>query len=451
MPISATKLIRKRASSATGDEVVFPVHPICWDLFLQNHALLAAANACNPDLNLLGDILSGQDLEQDGRGLHPSWTKDYDGPEQFWADGWRHHEEPEASEVAGILDWSTEWDFLVKDPGTIEGFDDIIKNPPLAPTGKVSLLIKVKPGNKSTCPFARLPQELLSGILTLLPTPSVGAVRVATPSMAIVELSMTFWRSRFEFPHELSHITPPSTLSFSQEKWVNIDWIELRRRILGAPNDSNDCLRNRRRILRLTRLLVQELLDEAEVRSKEKQKLSIQPDLKNFQSIARPGFKVQSHASAILKGNLSSGNPKRISVTFKSSRSHRLLTGVAFTGVNGVSFLGDCNVNTKSFIDLSPDADILSITVAVSTEGIMGIKFSLRVRGDKIDFQEPDFGTLSPQTAYGRLCPVDDTTVAGVDVALDQVSRSLFKRILHVPVPNLSAIPARSTYRYRYS
>lgn len=395
--------------------------------------MLAGPTACNPDLNLLGEILSSQDLEQDGRGLHPSWTKDYGGPEQFWADGWRHHEGPEASEVAGILDWSTEWDFLVRDPGTIESFDNLTQNPPLAPTSKVSLPIKVKPRNKSTCPFARLPQELLLSILTLLSTPSVGAVRVATPSMAIVELSMTFWRSRFEFPHELSHISPPSTLSVGQEEWVNIDWIELRRRILGAPNDSNDCLRNRRRILRLTRLLVQELLDEAEVGSKAKQTLSIQPNLKNFQSIARPGFKVQSRASTTLKGDLSPGDLKRISVTFKSSCGHRLLTGVAFTGVDGIFFLGDCNVNTTSFIDLSPDVDILSITVAVSTEGIMGIKFSLRVCGDEIDFQEPDFGTLSPQTAYGRLCPVDDTPVAGVDVGLDQVSQSLFKRIFPRP------------------
>ena len=269
-PISATKLTRKRASSVTGDEVVFPVHPVCWDLFLQNHALLAGPNACNPDLNLLGDILSSQDLEKDGRGLYPSWTKDYEGPEQFWADGWRHHEEPEASEVAGILDWSTEWDFLVKDPGSIEGFDDIITNPPLATTGKVSLASKVKPSNNSTCPFARLPQELLLGILTLLPTPSVGAVRVATPSMAIVKLSMAFWRSRFEFPNELSHITPPSTLSIGQGTGVNIDWIELRRRILGAPDDMNECLRNRRRIQRLTRLLVQDLLEKVKVKSEEK-------------------------------------------------------------------------------------------------------------------------------------------------------------------------------------
>lgn len=425
MPISATKLSRKRASSGTGDEVVFPVHPICWDLFLQNHALLDGPNACNPDLSLLGDILSSQDLEQDGRGLHPSWTDDYEGPEQFWADGWRHHEEPEASDVAGILDWSTEWDFVVKDPGTTEGFDDITQNPPLAPTGKVSPPIKIKSSNKSTCPFARLPQELLLGILTLLPTPSVGAVRVATPYMAIVELSMTFWRSRFEFPNELSNITAPNTLSIGEGAGVNVDWIELRRKILGAPDDSNDCLKNHRRILHLTRLLVQKLLKKAKARSEEKQKLPIQPDLKNFQSIARPGSQVQSRASAVLNGDSSLGDLKRISVTFKSRRSHRLLTGIVFTAVDAISSLGDCNSNTTSFINLSPDADILSITVAVSTEGIVGIKFSLRVCGDEIDFQEPDLGTLSPQIAYGRLCPVDNTPIAGVNADLDQVSQPL--------------------------
>ena len=78
------------------------MHPAWRDIFLQNHALLAPENATKPDLDILFGIFRSQELEEDARGMVPDWTYDYEGAEQFWADGRTYLEDPGASEAMNL-------------------------------------------------------------------------------------------------------------------------------------------------------------------------------------------------------------------------------------------------------------------------------------------------------------------------------------------------------------
>ncbi|KAF7563134.1 hypothetical protein G7046_g945 [Stylonectria norvegica] len=65
--------------------------------------------------------------------------------------------------------------------------------------------------------FSRLSPELLQFIVTLLPTPHVHALRLASPVFATLGLSEQFWASRFQEGHEFDHIT--EVLETPPESW----------------------------------------------------------------------------------------------------------------------------------------------------------------------------------------------------------------------------------------
>ncbi|KAL8786433.1 MAG: hypothetical protein Q9195_008203 [Heterodermia aff. obscurata] len=414
----------------TDKEVVFPIHPVCWQIFVQAHALLARETASAPDLNLLGDYLASQEVEQDGRGLRPSWTDDYGGPEQFWADGWREHPEPEASEVAGILDYTEEWDFLVKDPDNTKGLDAILQSPPLRTTDRQTTL-PVKPTSNTACPFSRIPEELRLQILTLLPTPSIPSIRLASRSMAVIPLTRSFWRSRFAYPNELSHLTLLPNLLPGHEGRQEIDWIELRRRLLQASHESDECMKNRHRIFELSRRLVHVLARKASAALEEDRKTPIHvEDLVCLQSFATPGSRIKRHASVVFHRHPELGDLKEIRVFFHTRRSKRLLSGLTFSGALATQTFGSCKGDAGLVVALSPHSEIRSITVAMSTEGIVGLRITVYVDGTVIRHQEPDLDGLSGQIAMGRLCPVNGDPIAGVDVGLSQHGELLSLGIL---------------------
>ncbi|MCJ1268783.1 hypothetical protein MMC22_008671 [Lobaria immixta] len=166
----------------TGREVVYPMHPDCWDIFLQNHALLARENVSTPNLDILADLFNKQEIKGGARGMVPDWTYDYEGAEEFWADGWAYHEEPEASEVPRVLDWSSEWSYLVHDPNAKKGFDELLANPPLVSVDELPR--SLESNLNETDFFQHFPEEILVNVLCFIPTPSVQAVRLASRRMA---------------------------------------------------------------------------------------------------------------------------------------------------------------------------------------------------------------------------------------------------------------------------
>lgn len=103
--------------SYSGDlrEILYPMHPPCWKIFLESHARLATRDSLHPDLFKLTKVFAAQDLEEGYRGLVPSWTDDYNGSERFWSDGWSYHFESESFVVIELLKVAPEWDFLVHD------------------------------------------------------------------------------------------------------------------------------------------------------------------------------------------------------------------------------------------------------------------------------------------------------------------------------------------------
>ena len=269
------------------------MHPICWDLFLQNFAL---AGKSRPNLNTLGDLFTKQDIEYDdsgnGRscGMRPNWMPDhvYGEVELFWGDetsGWSYLEEPWASQIAWAAWDNPQLDYLVHDPAKLPDFRRYFQNPPLLdPTIRQSTrATKGADGflnpTSAADPFSVLPTEICIAIFCCLPTRSVNNLRLASRSMAVVYLTPAYWRSRFEWPNELCHIKTPVPLR------GEVDWRLLCSQVLHSPARVTEFVQmspsspqllvspaeeqgvlNRRRILRLTQRLVERLLaiDNAE-------------------------------------------------------------------------------------------------------------------------------------------------------------------------------------------
>ena len=240
------------------------MHAACWDIFLQNHALLATKNPLIPDLNLLGQIFASQELEGDGQGFKPTWTPDYGQAEIFHClDGWSYHEEPEASQVRGLSEEMDELDFIVCDPEKVRGFDDVLGNPPVAtyPLDEQGPPLN-RHGAKEEI-FQKLPLEILQAVLCFLPTPSVRNLRLASRTLAAVGLNTEFWRSRFSFPNEVCHVTLPENI---KSKVRTVDWNGLYSCLLHPTGEESKWWENRNRISTLTTRLVQKLLSQGSER-----------------------------------------------------------------------------------------------------------------------------------------------------------------------------------------
>ena len=235
------------------------MHPACWGILCQQYALTAVKNPSNPDLDLVGAIFASQEVEEKSRGLKPDWVTDYAGAENFWGDGWSWSENPETSDVKQFLDEAPDLDFIVFDPEHVGLPTHIVQHPPLLSTDLGQNHLKLSQHKEI---FDRLPIEITHMILSLLPTVSVRNIRLASRFVASVPLDNTFWRSRFDFPHELCHVNPLALFA-SHEVESPIDWRRLRENLLSVPNSEEKGWKNRRRIVNLVRKLVQKLLEDS--------------------------------------------------------------------------------------------------------------------------------------------------------------------------------------------
>ena len=207
----------------------------------------------NFDLNELGKIFLQTPLGEFNGGFAPDWATDYAGPEPFF---WRVDEG--VAEGVGSLEHYPEWQYLVRDPGNGRGFDELFANPPLESTDTTSPLIQFSDDGGDI--FARLPEELLTEILVLLPTTSVRNLQLASRKIASVHLSSRYWRSRFHYPNELCHVSlPPALLKAGQvgDRWI--DWKRLCDQLLHPVGDGYEWWQNRKRIMRLNKGLVESM------------------------------------------------------------------------------------------------------------------------------------------------------------------------------------------------
>lgn len=420
--------------------MVYPMHPACWDIFLQNHALLARENASTPNLDILADVFSKQELEEGARGMVPDWTYDYEGAEEFWADGWAYHEEPEASEVAGVLDWSSEWDYLVHDPNAKESFGELLATPPLVTADELPRPLESNSNGSDF--FQHFPEEILLNVLCFLPTPSVRAVRLASRRMAAVGLGYPYWHSRFTFPNELSHILLPPSMKTCQNDGHAIDWKILCERLLRPSGQQNLGYQNRRRISRLTRALARNILSKDNAAVIQDKQLESKNNLVCRQSISCPGQEPLHNSTATFDQTSPSKAVTSVSVSFRSIRLLSLLTGISMSGKGWTAKLGRCDDDRPTSFNINPGVDVSELYVALKAEGIVGIKFVINGKDGQGKSRNHCFGHFEDGMAQARLTP-SVGPISGFDVASTKVCQGLSLNVLQ----NFSMGPPLIEYR----
>ena len=245
-----------RGTWGDSENFLFPMHPCCWDILLQQHAIVALPNQSCLDLNLLGNTFTKLPSARNGGGFKPDWTADYAGPEQFF---WLEGETNNDPFIRGLFERAPEWIYLVQDLGMAYRFDDMLANPPLESAANIPSPIQCI--ENRTDIFSRLPNDILEDILLLLPSAAVRDVQLASRRMARVHLSSNYWRSRFDFPNELCHVSLPLALLKSGkvgEEWV--DWRRLCDQLLHPVGPEFGWWKNRKRIIALNKKLAQRLL-----------------------------------------------------------------------------------------------------------------------------------------------------------------------------------------------
>ena len=230
---------------------IYLMHPRCWDILLQQYALAASPTQKSLDLNELAKVFLQIPLGRMGGGFTPDWTMYYGGPELFW---WINGEE----DLGELFDDLPQWHFLQLDPGISCGFNKLFIDPPFRSTTDMSARIPFTDDGGD--PFARLPEEVLTEILMLLPSASVRDLQLASRRMASVHLSSRYWRSRFEFPNELCHVTlPPALKTSGQVGGQLVDWRRLCDQLLDPAGEKPGWWLNRKRITALNKQLVKSM------------------------------------------------------------------------------------------------------------------------------------------------------------------------------------------------
>ena len=230
---------------------LYLMHPRCWDIFLQTYALVAPPNKTLLDLNELAKVFLQIPLGKRGGGFTPDWATDYGGPEIFW---WMSDEDY----YRRSFDEPPQWHFLQRDPGIVSGFCELFINPPFESSSDKSRRIQFADDGGDI--FARLPEEVLTEIFVLLPSASVRDLQLASRRMASVHLSSRYWRSRFDFPNELCHITLPPALETSGQvggQWV--DWRRLCDQLHHPVGEKPGWWLNRKRITALNKQLAKSM------------------------------------------------------------------------------------------------------------------------------------------------------------------------------------------------
>ncbi len=166
-------------------------------------------------------------------------------------------EDPEFSNDE-YSDRPVEWDFLVSHSKNCDAFEGILSNPPLL-ASKAKNRSGVAPSSGDF--FAQILFKVLENSLELFPTASVKIIRIRSRAVAYHGLSNSFWKSRFGYPHETSHI--PRNFLANPPESSQIDLKALRQVILQPAeeeslmymDEASHSRRNRKRIFNIAREL----------------------------------------------------------------------------------------------------------------------------------------------------------------------------------------------------
>ena len=338
----------------------------------------------------------------------------------FWSDGWADHPEPEASNVAGILDSYTEFDYLVKDPFEIcEQVQEIFGEPPVLPSihGQASVGIS-GPGN---CYFSRFPVEVLTHTISFLPTRSVHAFRAASRAIAWINLDSTFWHSRFLFPHELSHTIIPSIQNVTKSNQSPLDWKLLYKRV-SSILEVDEYTKNRRRICRLNQQLLLRLGSHTDVpKAVESKRDSLTPAFFCRQKLRIPGIQISSEQSILFHQITPLNTIHRISARFSTPKGRPVLRGIAFHEDSGMTELGRYKEELATSVSFERGMLLRRLTAGMTPEGIVGLKFLGRETNSLAGDREFVLGNFDGEVPLGQLATEDGNGMRGLKAEITQV------------------------------
>lgn len=328
--------------------------------------------------------------------------------------------------MAGVLDYSAEWDFLVHDPTGLPNFDELFNSPPLVPSEQTSCISHIAANQGHD--FPHLPAEVVLKVLCLLPTLSVQALRLASRQFGSVHLNSIYWRSRFDYPNELCHIQLPSTFLSGQHESSHINWSALCERLLHSLEPYHPAWQNRKRISSLTRRLVERLLSiKSNNHVEDRPRNDVKPSLNYRQIISchnQPSF---SEASALFSDLSPTGVIRSISVTFRPINSALLLTGIEFCGTNGTARLGSCTFHRTHRTVLHEGESLKRLIAAVTPLGIVGLEFTIQTQSAPNQARKSTFGDFNDKVALGQLGP-DNDIINGIGCG--------FAKVCHEAIPN---------------
>ena len=369
--------------------------------------------------------MASQRLEDEGRGLHPDWAVDYDGPETFWSDGWADHPEPEASNVAGILDSYSELDYLVIDPVKLgEQAQNLCNEPPLLPSIQSRQPVKIRMDDCGNDYFYQFPVEILNHIISFLPTQSVRAVRLASRAIAWIELDSTFWHSRFVFPNELSHIFIPSTKEITRRDKSTVDWRLLYKKLYSVTQDDKH-QKNRRRIRSLNQqLLLKSWPHMDSFKPLERNSASVNSVCLCRQRLKIPGAQTSSHQSILFHEISSLDAIHRISAYFSSPNRRPVLRGLALHGSYGIKELGRYKEQMAESVNCERGMLLKCLVAGMTPEGIVGLKLQGIDANDPRVEKELILGVFDGEVPLGQLKTDSNDIVKGLKVEITQVCQS---------------------------
>ena len=389
-------------------------------------------------------------MEEDGRGLHPDWTIDYAGAEAFWCGGWSSIVEIDTSENAKFLDYTSDFDFIVFDPDHMDLPTSIFADPPLlVADSKQNYTI---PSENQEI-FSRLPIEIVDIVLCYLPTPSVWAIRLTSRLFASVPLTNNFWHSRFDFPHELCHVS--TEILSSGKTNLPVDWKGLRERLLNPQLPEGRGWKNRRRIVELTRKFVLRILAQKDSRDDFQAPTPISTS-SSFQ-VFSCGYQSTLTQESLNFDTTASGSGQRtLGFTFQSWEVNPTIVGIAYSGYAGSSVLGRSHDPDSPSVKLGlvyseyagssvlgrshdPDSpsvklgleeQLIGFIVGIAAEGLVGIKVIIGLTDSRDVLREESFGSFEGNVAFGRLLPITGSMVVGLRCGLSKASTDT----LHVPL-----------------
>ena len=338
----------------------------------------------------------------------------------FWSDGWAYHPEPEASNVAGILDSYSQLDYLVKDPLKIgEQAQEICNRPPVLASIQVQGSVAVIGGDDGY--FSRFPVELLTQVISFLPTQSVLDFRLSSRAIARIELDSTFWHSRFVFPNEFSHVFIPSTQSITDRKQSTIDWKMLYKKLSSVTPD-DECSRNRQRIQSLNEQLLMRIRSHVgSVETVESKRASPTSAYVCRQKLKIPSIRTSSHQSILFHQLSSVDTIHRISAYFSAFSGRPVLRGLAIHGDSGVRELGRYKEQLAESISFESGTLLRNLIAGMTPEGIVALKISGRGSNDLDVDNDIVLGSFEGEVPLGQLPTESNDSIEGLKVEIAQV------------------------------